>query len=119
MKYEIFQIQLADSVYDAVNLLGRTKASELYPDFAAENDVSFYGSKRFKPQYLKYYNKVAEVDADGLEEVFEIGNGYGDQSKITRLARMHSVSVGDIIRVDTGRYMMVDGIGFTEVSING
>jgi|FreactTroBogLake_1042271.scaffolds.fasta_scaffold10448_1 hypothetical protein len=119
MKYEVFQIRLADSIYDAVNLLGRTKASELYPDFAAESDVSFFGSKRFKPQYLKYYNKVAEVEADGLEEVFEIGNGYGDQSKITRLARMHSVSVGDIIRVDTGRYMMVDGIGFTEVSING
>jgi hypothetical protein len=30
---------------------------------------------------------------------------------------MHSVSVGDIVVADDGRYMMVDSIGFNEVSV--
>lgn len=62
--------------------------------------VSFYGN--VPPSlFLAHYSKVCEIDAKDLDEVFEIGN-IGPEDKITRLARMHSISVGDAIRVEEG-----------------
>lgn len=120
MKYEIFQIRISNRVYDEVNRLdSHDAAAKVFPEYEAHLAVSFYGSEKFEPRFLKHYDKVAEVECEDLEDVFEIGNGHGDQSKLTRLERMHSVSVGDIVRLDTGRYMMVDGMGFNEVSIRG
>ena len=56
--------------------------------------------------FLAHYDKVCEIDAEDLNEVFEIGN-IGPEDKITRLGRMHSISVGDAIRVEEG-----DELGF-------
>lgn len=65
--------------------------------------VSFYG--KVPPSlFLAHYSKVCEIVAEDLNEVFEIGN-IGPEDKITRLDRMHSISVGDVIRVEEGPEM--------------
>ena len=117
MKYEVYQMHLSDKVFDEVNRLGHAGAAKAYPEYEAYQGTHFAGSKGFKSTYLQYFSKVAEIEAQDLEQVFEIGNGYGDQTKIARLGRMHSVSVGDIVVADDGRYMMVDRMGFNEVSV--
>lgn len=62
--------------------------------------------------FLKAYKEVAVIEAKDLNEVFEIGN-IGPEEKIERLDRMHSISVGDVIRDDRGRCFVVAPFGFT------
>lgn len=61
--------------------------------------------------FLSAYEEVAAIEADSLNEVFQIGN-IGPESKIERLGRMHSISVGDVIRDDRGRCFVVKPLGF-------
>jgi len=61
--------------------------------------------------FLTNYKEVCIIEAEDLNEVFEIGN-IGPEEKITRLDRMHSVSVGDVIKDDKNRLFVVKGIGF-------
>jgi len=61
--------------------------------------------------FLTAYEEVCAIEAEDLNEVFEIGN-IGPESKIERFGRMHSVSVGDVIRDDRGKCFVVKGVGF-------
>jgi len=61
--------------------------------------------------FLSAYEEVCAIEAKDLDEVFEIGN-IGPESKIERFGRMHSVSVGDVIRDDRGHCFVVKGLGF-------
>ena len=61
------------------------------------------------------YTKVAEVVADDLEHVFEVGN-IGPEDRITRLEKMHSISVGDIIADADGVCSVVNNVGFTPLA---
>ena len=67
--------------------------------------------------FLTAYDIVCEFEAADLDEVFKIGN-IGPEEKITRIAPMHSVSVGDVIRDDRGRCFVVSSIGFTRLGEN-
>ena len=58
------------------------------------------------------YTKVAEIVADDLNHVFEVGN-IGPEDRITRLDKMHSISVGDIIVDAEGNASVVASFGFT------
>lgn len=64
--------------------------------------------------FLTAYDVVCEIEAADLDEVFKIGN-IGPEDRITRLDKMHSISVGDIIRDDIGRCFVVSPIGFTRL----
>ena len=64
--------------------------------------------------FLSAYEIVCEIEAADLDEVFEIGN-VGPEDNIVRLDRMHSVSVGDVIRDDRGRCFVVAPIGFVRL----
>tara|TARA_E500000318_G_scaffold112020_1_gene133440 strand:+ start:5185 stop:5490 length:306 start_codon:yes stop_codon:yes gene_type:complete len=64
--------------------------------------------------FLSAYDIVAEIEAADLDEVFRIGN-IGPEDKIARIAPMHSVSVGDVIRDNFGRCFVVSSIGFTRL----
>ena len=64
--------------------------------------------------FLSAYEIVCEIEAADLDEVFEIGN-VGPEDNIVRLDRMHSVSVGDVIRDDRGRCFVVSPVGFTRL----
>ncbi len=61
--------------------------------------------------FLSSYEEVAAIEADNLNEVFQIGN-IGPDEKIKRFGRMHSISVGDVIRDDRGRCFVVAPLGF-------
>ncbi len=79
--------------------------------------IRFQGSAKWEPAMFAYFSPVCEMDASDLEEVFNLGN-IGPEEKITRLDRMHSVSVGDIIQNPTGEFYMVDDYGFKQIQIN-
>ena len=61
------------------------------------------------------YTFVAEIQADGLDHCFEIGN-IGPESAITRKRKMTSLSAGDVL-IDwkAGEMHLIANIGFTQV----
>lgn len=61
-----------------------------------------------------FYEHVATIEAVDLDHVFEVGN-IGPESRINRLAKMHSVSVGDLIKDPDNKMWVVASIGFEEV----
>ena len=68
--------------------------------------------------FLSAYEEVAAIEADTLDEVFEIGN-IGPESKIDRFGRqlMYSVSVGDVIRNDKYECYVVGNCGFERLGM--
>ena len=66
--------------------------------------------------FLSAYEEVAAIEADTLDEVFEIGN-IGPESKIERFGRMHSISVGDVIRNDKYECYVVGNFGFERLGM--
>jgi len=61
--------------------------------------------------FLKAYKEVCAIEAADLDEVFKIGN-IGPEEKIERFDRMHSISVGDVIRTPEGICYVVEPMGF-------
>lgn len=115
MNYTVLQVQVSRSVFDQVGKIGREAAMKQYPEYHTRMEVMFDGSEGFLSWMSEYYDAVCDIDANSLDQVFEIGN-IGPESKITRKKSMHSVSVGDIIRCNrTGTFHMVDGYGFTQL----
>ena len=55
------------------------------------------------------------VVADDLDHVFEVGN-IGPEDRITKLDKMHSISVGDIIADADGNCSVVCDFGFTPLA---
>ena len=115
MLYTVHQIQIDRSVYDEVNRLGHEAAAEQFPEYRAYMDTSFRGSKLYKPEYAQFYKPVCTIEATSLNRVFDIGN-IGPEESISRLAQMHSISVGDIIEDERGVKHMVDSYGFKEIA---
>lgn len=116
MRYTVLQFRLSDEANDAVNTLGWDGAMKQFPEVEIQLKVSFSGgSDGFKAWMSEYYTPVCNIDAATLNGVFHVGN-MGPEESIERLAPMHSVSVGDIIRDnEMGTYHMVDGMGFTQL----
>jgi hypothetical protein len=121
MKFNIFQHILSSEAIDRINEVGfGGDLGEFQTDAKISRDVTFWGSESWEPAMASKFNLVAECEADNLEDVFHMGNGYGDQSKFIRIANMHSLSVGDLVEcVDTGDVMMIDPTGWTKVSYMG
>ena len=57
------------------------------------------------------YEHVANVIADDLEHVFEVGN-IGPEDRLERIRDMHSISVGDIIENAEGIRFVCKRIGW-------
>ena len=115
MLFTVYQIQIADSVYNRVNEVGHSLAAQECSEYRAYLDTMFQGSKGFKPEYSQYYAPVCTIEAEDLNGVFNVGN-IGPEESITRLCPMHSVSVGDIIENPEGVRYMVDSMGFKELA---
>jgi hypothetical protein len=115
MLFTVLQIQITDDVYRAVNRLGHEGGAAEFPQYRAYMDTMFRGSDGYKSEYAEYYTPVCVIEADSLNRVFDIGN-IGPEDRITRLARMHSVSVGDIIVDPDGVKHMVNSFGFEEIA---
>ena len=121
MKFNIFQFKISSEAADHLNQVGwEGDHGEFASEIKITRDVQFWGSERWEPAMAAKFNLVAECEAHNLEDVFHMGNGYGDQSKFTKLGNMHSLSVGDLVEcVDTGDVLMVDPMGWTAVSYQG
>ena len=103
MKFIVYQINLSNKDYENRDL------REMYLD----TTMSPTAKAIVKASGL--YVKVAEIDAKDFEEVFEIGN-MGPEEKITRIDKMHSVSVGDIVKREDGVTKFVAPFGFESVA---
>ena len=68
--------------------------------------------------FLSAYEEVAAIEADSLNEVFQIGN-IGPDEKIKRFdfQPMHSISVGDVIRNDKYECYVVAPCGFERLGM--
>ncbi len=121
MKFNIFQFKISKEASDHLNEVGFDgDLGEFETDVKIQRDVTFWGSESWEPSMAAKYNLVAKCEASNLEDVFHMGNGYGDQSMFTKIAEMRSLSVGDLVEcVDTGDVLMVDPEGWTSVSYMG
>lgn len=102
-KFYVFQINLTDEDYEIAEYKNRYLDTIMSPTPEAIREAE------------SMYEMVAEIDAEDLEQVFEIGN-VGPVEKIKRIKPMHSVSVGDVILDSVGKAFYVDSYGFGEVS---
>lgn len=121
MKFAIYQFNLSCEAADLINKVGFDgDLGEFAQDAKIQRDVTFFGSESWEPKMATRYNLVARCEADNLDEVFHMGNGYGDTSKFEALERMHSVSVGDLVEdVETGELFMCDPEGWTSINYMG
>ena len=106
-QYKVLQFQLTR---DDDNVIAESGWSA-NPKTKAYADSRF---GKFEKWMIPFYDEVCEIDADSLDQVFEVGN-IGPEKRITRKAKMHSVSVGDIIVDPACNMYMVAPVGFTKV----
>jgi hypothetical protein len=102
-KYTVFQINLSDEQYD------NNVVREMYLDtIMGPTDGAIAAAREL-------YEKVAVIEADSFDGVFQVGN-IGPEQNIERLAPMHSLSVGDIIVADSGEVVYVAPYGFNQIN---
>ena len=101
---KVYQIQLTDAEVDALN------RGEQFEKGKAYFSRMFDGT--FKPEIFEHYTHVANVATDNMEQAFELMNLWNDETKVERLGRCSSMSVGDILEVDGQRFRCAS-FGFT------
>lgn len=113
---KLLQIQVPREQFDAVNELGWSEAMEKFPAVEAHMACTMKGSEGFVLEaHKEFYVHVANILTDDLETAFHIHN-TGDEDRILRLGRQHSMSVGDILEDEAGNWHIVDGFGFKQVA---
>jgi hypothetical protein len=109
-KFQVKQINLTDTECDEVNASTNPYAIPKYialiKSMEGNYELGLSGG---------FYETVAEIEATNLEHVYLIGN-MGPEESITRLARMHSISVGDLIVDSEGQTYVVAQFGYDKVA---
>ncbi len=108
--FSVFQIVIDKDLSDLINKEGHN----CHVKSKARIEAMMDGDVRLGIMH-DCYTKVAEVVADDLEHVFEVGN-IGPEDRITRLDKMHSISVGDIIADADGNCSVVFNFGVTPLA---
>ena len=119
MKYKIHQIQMTEAEEKIMEEQGRFSLDK----YKAKVDMDFRDKddlvNNVKEAIHKgYYNYVANIQANGLEDVFRIGNQdipRSENPNIEDINGMYSVSVGDLVISEEGTYV-VASMGFAKVS---
>ena len=114
MNYKVYQIHLTEAEHNQVNAEGHNAV----PKQKAKLDMSFTDNVAVLAKQAfdaGYYTHVSNIEAEGLEAVFEVGN-IGPESAITRLAPMHSVSVADVVETPEGVRHVVASVGFEQLA---
>ena len=114
MNYKVYQIHLTEAEYNKVNAEGHNAV----PKQKAKLDMSFTDNVAVLAKQAfdaGYYTHVSNIEAEGLEAVFEVGN-IGPESAITRLKPMHSVSVADVVETPEGVRHVVASVGFEQLA---
>jgi len=71
----------------------------------------------FKAENFQYYDHVANVDTDNMDDAFGLMNMWDDVSKVEKLGPCSSMSVGDILDVD-GKLFRCASFGFDLIEQN-
>jgi tellurite resistance protein len=108
--FSVYQIVIDKDLSDLINKEGHA----CHVKSKARMQAMLEGDVRLGVMH-DCYTKVAEVVADDLEHVFEVGN-IGPEDRITRLEKMTSISVGDIIADADGVCSVVNNVGFTPLA---
>jgi len=108
--FSVFQIVIDKDLADLINKEGH----DCHVKSKARLQAMLEGDVRLGVMH-DCYTKVAEVVADDLEHVFEVGN-IGPEDRITRFDKMTSISVGDIIADADGVCSVVNNVGFTPLA---
>ena len=74
------------------------------------------GSKAWDDIYWKFFTPVATVHTACLDSAFEIMNLWNAPELVELHAQVHSLSVGDILKVGK-KFFMVEPCGFEEITI--
>ena len=108
--FSVFQIVIDKDLSDLINKEGHN----CHVKSKARMEAMMDGDVRLGIMH-DCYTKVAEVVADDLEHVFEVGN-IGPEDRIERFDKMNSISVGDIIADADGNCSVVCSVGFTPLA---
>lgn len=124
MAFRVLQVQLSDAKVDQVNAAGdwsQVAWGKTYLDLTA----GFLEEDQLADAFVRAvgYGLVQHtmtIDTDNLDEAFAIGNGMGDESKLTNMCRHKSMSIGDVlVDTETGEAMIVATFGFDPINIEG
>ncbi len=117
MKYSVYQIRITKDQMDLINKEGfdAVPAKKAHLDMDMDFSGKKIGSLAADALDAGYYTHVANIEADDLNRVFEIGN-IGPEANIERIAQMHSLSVGDILIDEAGSKSVIAAFGFKEVA---
>ena len=122
MEYKVYQVRLTAVEVDTVNTKGHNSVARHRRnlDLTCAYDKTEDQKKAMVTEawYEGDYDPVGKVYARDLNEVFELGNGMGDQSKVERFGQMKSLSVGDLVCDEDGTLHLVDSFGFVAVTLN-
>ena len=105
---KVYQIQLTDLEITIANSGGNSPRLKAYFDRSFEST--------FKAENFQYYDHVANVDTDDMDNTFELMNLWNDVSKVEKIGPCSSMSVGDILEVD-GKLYRCASFGFTALEI--
>jgi tellurite resistance protein len=108
--FSVYQIVIDKDLSDLINKEGHN----CHVKSKARMEAMLEGDVRLGVMH-DCYTKVAEVVADDLEHVFEVGN-IGPEDRIKRFDKMNSISVGDIIADADGNCSVVCNVGFTPLA---
>lgn len=112
MKFAIYQIQYSETEIQEINGgMHNEKFDAKNKMQFADDEIGGLASDAFD---AALYTHVANIEADDLNQVFEIGN-IGPNQLIERFGRMSSVSVGDIIVDNEGSMFVVAPMGFVAI----
>lgn len=120
-KFAVYQINLSKAEINLVNL--NQEDFNAVPAFAAKTKMSMdfsgdrIGGLASDAFEAGLYTHVANITAEDYNDCFEVGN-IGPESSIERLARMSSLSVGDVIVHEDGTVAVVAPMGFVAFSHN-
>ena len=106
---KVYQIQLTDLEIAAAN------SDRISPRIKAYFERSF--DTMFKAENFQYYDHVANVDTDNMDDAFGLMNMWDDVSKVEKLGPCSSMSVGDILDVD-GKLFRCASFGFDLIEQN-
>ena len=104
---KVYQIQLTDAEVASVN------RGETTPRTKAYLDRSF--CRLWKIENFQYYTHVANVDTNDMEDAFSFMNLWEDASKVEKLDRCSSMSVGDILEMENGDRYRCASFGFERI----
>jgi hypothetical protein len=111
--FKVYQIKLDTALIDLIN----TEGWACHVRALAYSRASFGDVAIALAHFEDVYTHVANVIADDLEHLFDVGN-IGPEDRIERLDRMSSISVGNVVEDAQGRRFVCANIGWKEI-VNG